>query len=251
MDQRAYLRLHREPCPTWLAGFQPGNTLNPHHFFKSRVVYYPGSGSDGHAVKLFGSTHSAHCFVYVDYQTTECQIKEQLDGHSDGYHGPFKGYHCLERLSLTEADWFPMGWARHAQGLNSVGYSADFKPFAFLEVLERDDNYGDDHGATRLAILFIGADGITTFDTLFCQGKDVLPPYAMLIQDHGFGGNYDRFGQGGLLEGIADQCKVHPDFLLMAENAAAWTTYSKISDVEGSVGGMHGTVRHLYKRNQT
>ena len=33
-------------------------------------------------------------------------------------------------------------------------------PFGFLEVLERDHEFDDNHGARRLAILFLGADGI-------------------------------------------------------------------------------------------
>ena len=35
-----------------------------------------------------------------------------------------------------------------------------------------------------------------------------------LLQDHGFGGNYDRFGRGGLLEKIMNASKVYPHFIL-------------------------------------
>jgi len=61
-----YLRKMPEPMPCWLRDFSAGQAFNRDAFFASRVVYYPGSGADGHPVKLFGSTGRAHSFVYVD-----------------------------------------------------------------------------------------------------------------------------------------------------------------------------------------
>lgn len=38
----------REDIPSWLDGFRSGDRFPREHFFASRVVYYPGSGNDGH-----------------------------------------------------------------------------------------------------------------------------------------------------------------------------------------------------------
>lgn len=61
-----YLKSLREPVLAWLANFSSGSKSHRDAFFASRVVYYPGCGTDGQPVKLFGSTHSEHCFVYAD-----------------------------------------------------------------------------------------------------------------------------------------------------------------------------------------
>lgn len=240
-------RRHREDCPDWLKNFKKGDKFDRQNFFGSRLVYYPGSGSDGHAVKLFGSTHSAHCFVYVDYLFKQSQVKAHLRGDHEGYDGAFRGYHQLARLTLSEADLAPVGWTQHVQGLERNRFSDDFKPYAFLEILERDAEFDDDHGAQRLAILFLGADGIASYDALFCQGNGIRPPFAVLVQEHGFGGNYDKFGCGGLLDRIAQKCQVFPKFLLVAEGSKPWTGYEKMDYLGGSVGGMHGNTRFLHE----
>jgi hypothetical protein len=69
-----------------------------------------------------------------------------------------------------------------------------------------------------------------------------------VLQDHGFGGNYNRFGGGGILERIASRTNCFPPFLLIAEDTIPWTGYVRVPDVEGSVGGMHRTIRFLYQR---
>ena len=82
-----------------------------------------------------------------------------------------------------------------------------------LVILERKSSFDDDHGPERLAILFLGADGIATYEAIFANGN--APQFfGFLLQDHGFGGNYDCFGRGGLLEKIMVRSKVYPHFVL-------------------------------------
>lgn len=45
-----YLRQQREDLPRWLARHRPGDRFVRQQFFSSRMVYYPGSGIDGHPV---------------------------------------------------------------------------------------------------------------------------------------------------------------------------------------------------------
>jgi hypothetical protein len=103
MTMYEYLRQQREDPPAWLGRFNPGDPFPREQFFASRVVYYPGSGTDGHPVKVFGSTHSAHCFVYADYGVTQTALEEEL---GDPRYG-FRGYHRLSRLQLRETDLIP------------------------------------------------------------------------------------------------------------------------------------------------
>jgi hypothetical protein len=243
-----YLRGLRENIPAWLDQYRDGMPFSREEFFGSRVIYYPGSGTDGHPVKVFGSTHSAHCFVYADYGITQTALEAEL-GHPR--HG-FRGYHRLARLQLRETDLVPNGWTPHVRigevppDKHQLPAAVAAAPFGFLEVLERDREFDDDHGARRLAILFLGADGIAAYDALFCQVAHHSPPFAVVLQDHGFGGNYDRFGRGGLLERIARRCNVVPRWLLVAENTDPWHGFQRV-DVDGDPGGMHHHLRFLYE----
>jgi hypothetical protein len=242
-----YLTQRAEAIPEWLGNFKQGSEFQHNQFFTSRVVYYPGSGLDGQPVKLFGSTHSAHCFVYVDYGIEQNTLKKKLqDAHEN-----FLGYHTFARVQLSERDLSPNGWRSHIE----VNYRPlhgrphiNITPFGFLEVLERDQNLDDNHGPCRLAIVFLGADGIAAYDALFCQNNGALPPFAVVLQDHGFGGNYDEFGQHGLLARIASDCRVIPELLLVAKNTQAWNGFALIQNLQGYAGGMHEHIRYLYER---
>jgi hypothetical protein len=235
--------------PGWLERFNPGAAFGREQFFASRVVYYPGSGTDRQPVKLFGSTHSAHCFVYADYGVDRPTVEAELEhpGHR------FRGYHTVARVNLTERDFSPRGWTPHvgpAEVARERYPSALASAFGFLEVLERDQERDDGHGARRLAILFLGADGIAAYDALFCQEDSVSAPFALVLQDHGFGGNYDRFGRCGLLERLATRCEVMPRWLLVGENTEPWAGFVRVPGVEGDRGGMHAHLRFLYERGE-
>lgn len=249
MTAYEYLGQNSEPIPTWLKQFEKGDTFNPDNFFSSRVVFYPGSGVDGQPVKLFGSTHSNHCFVYSDYGITENALGDELDDPEHGFHG----YHSFARNRLSEKDLAPDGWQPHVDPTYTPPHGQGFintSPFGFLEILERDQQFDDNHGPSRLAILFLGADGIATYDALFCQGNDINPPFATVLQDHGFGGNYDRFGRDGLMESIATNCGIFPKMILVAKHTDAWHGYEQIPNVKPDTGGMHGNQRYLYERQE-
>lgn len=265
MTPYEYLSNKRETMPSWLRAFQPGDAFDCQQFFSHRVVYYPGSGFDGHPVKLFGSTHSAHSFIYVDYGQTQLELEEQLGHRLNG----FRGYHTLARINLTEADLVPNGWD------SSVDRSAlppdlyyDYtnfanknfsSPFGFLEILEREMGRTGQYGPARLAILFLGADGYAAYEALFCNRRFrqvTHDPFAIILQDHGFGGNYALFGGAGgrgdrnLLEQIARRGNVLPQFLLVADNTAPWQDFERVFDVAGDSfmrNAENGPLRFLYE----
>ena len=216
-------------------------------FFRSRIVFYPGFGSDGHPVKFFNSQHLADCFVYADCWVNEEQVRADLDNPRTEYNGHFLGYHSVERIPLTQSDLTPNGWRPHVQSPNEDWARPQIKPYAFLEIMERDPGFDDAHGAQRLSILFLGADGHATYDALFCQGGEQRAPYAVVLQDHGFGGNYSRFGGGGLMEEVALKSGVLPEYLFVADNTQAWSGYTPVLERRGSRGGRHSYMRQLYR----
>lgn len=212
-------------------------------FFASRVVFYPGSGTDGQPVEYFGIRHAAHCFIFVDYGITQNHLLQEL---GDSGH-PFEGYECAGRCDINVRDLALKRWP-HVQPDGALrGPDAPGEAYAFIEILERRPAFNDSHGPKRLAILFLCADGVEAYDALFCQTKAAVP-FAVVLQDHGFSGNWTRFGRGGDLDRVATHTGQFPEFLLVADNTEPWAGYSAIAGTIASGGGMHGHHRQLWRR---
>ena len=239
------LQRDQERLPNWLDGDTPPR-FNRETFFASRTVYYPGSGDDGQPVKLCALSHATHSFIYVDQAVDRNTILESLNDRKRG----FRGYAISHQESVSEDVLRPGGWTSHISE-HDAGDSTRFRdsfvePFGWFVALDRQD--GDrHHGPRRLAILFIGGDGFASYDALYCQGDRTPPPFLAVIQDHGFGGNYNRFGEGGLLELIARRTDVRPDFLLVGGNSKPWTGYED-TGASPEPGGSAAHPRRLFRR---
>ena len=241
MTTKEYLKQYREDIPEWLKAYQRGKSRSLADFLKSRIVYYPGSGIDGDPVEVFGASHSAHCFVYADYWLPKDELSKELHTHG------FRGYDILDEVSFSECEVMAaIPWRRHflseeemraaANGTAKMRQVNHPSPYTLLAILERKPNFGDDHGPERLAILFLGADGIATYEAIFANGN--APQFfGFLLQDHGWGGNYDRFGRGGLLEKIMTRSKVFPHFVLTVHDRL-YDGYARVewADPAGSRG---------------
>jgi hypothetical protein len=238
---REYLVRLREQEPEWLSQLDQLDTATiANRFLSSRLVYYPGSRWDGGPIACFNSSHAAHCFVYVDYGIQSSTLKQVIANPG------FTGYRSLPRIELKEEDLTPGGWVSHAPA-DARPWIRTAAPYGFIEVLERIDGYGESHGAKRFAVLFLGADGFATFDALFCQPTSLPGPWCVVLQDHGFGGNYDRFGAGGILEELARSSRRYPDYLLVGGSTEVWQGYTRIPDVAPETMGDR-SLRRLWKR---
>ena len=234
-----------EPLPEWLDGDKPPH-FDRETFFASRTVFYPGSGDDGQPVKLCALSHAAHSFIYVDQAVDQDTLFERLDDREKGFHG----YAIVHQESVTEDVLRPGGWTPHVseeEARNSTRFRNGFvEPFGWFVSLDRKGG-GEDHGPRRLAILFIGGDGFASYDAHYCQADGTPALFLTVIQDHGFGRNYNRFGQGGLLELIARRADVRPNFLLVGEQSGPWTGYAD-TRAAAEPGGSGAHPRHLYYR---
>lgn len=244
---RDVLRADPEPMPDWLARFRPGDRIAWSDFSASRVVYYPGAGTDGQPVAVFGGAGAAHCFLFVDYGLERRAVERELDHPAHG----FMGYRSLARVSMAEEELTPRGWISHVKPEevpHRANHFATARPYAFIEVLERLPSHGPEHGPERLAILFLAADGVAAYDALFCQPGG-RAPFAVVLQDHGFGGNYTTFGEGGLLGAVARRADRYPELLFVAKgNTRPWSGYQEIPGAVAHGGGMHHFDRSLYRR---
>jgi hypothetical protein len=238
-----------ESLPQWLHDISAADTFPRQQFFASPMLYYPGSGADGSPIAFFNQRKSLHCAVYADYGIALPALKALLEDPVKG----FRGYEMLLQQELHERDLVPAGWLPHVD-VGARSHAPRYRnesmgqPYGFFVVLQREEGFGPEHGAERLALLFLGADGIATYDALWCQAKRPEPPKIVVIQDHGFGGNYDRFGNGGLLHKIASEAGALPQYLFVADDSEPWDGYAVCDPEISSHGGMHGHLRVLWNR---
>lgn len=238
MDLESFLRANSEAMPDWLSKHKIGDIPEVREFLKSRVVFYPGSGSDGQPIQVMGSTRFSHSFIYVDYGRDRQSIVRSLE-YRDSW---FKGYALFDRFDVPERELTPFGWTPHLT-IDELGEEphrfVSGPPFGFMQILVREKGFDESHGPERLAILFLHADGVATYDALFCQ-SGATPPFTMVIQDHGWGGQFTPFGESGLLKRLAINTDRLPEYLLIASITDAWSGYTKIEGLDPVFGGEKG-----------
>ena len=252
MTQIEYLKKnYAEATPVWLKSYSKGQATPLAEFLNSRIVFYPGSAWDWHPIEVFGGSCSAHCFIYVDYLIPE----DEVIGRLQGEYG-LDGYHILDSIQISEAElrravpWRPHFLKpeerqRAAEGARGFRGADAPAPYARLVVLERDSDRSE--GADRLAVLFLGADGHATFEAIFANGN-ATDLFGFLLQEHGFGCNYDRWGRDGLCDKIMKRSNVFPRFVL-CDNTSVYGNniydgYEKVNGVTQS-GSRN---RDLYER---
>ncbi len=228
----------REQLPTWLL---TADEFRPDHFFSSRIVYYPGSGTDGHAFELLCGMHSVHCVLHIDYDTSAIDVKRAL---SPGSPHHIAGYRpCVQSL-LTQADAAAF---LALQPELCPHCRESFVRSALWTVLERQQDFDDQHGPKRIAFLHVQADAIW----VCCSVWSALDrsPFAVVIQDHGYGGNWTTFGgeNSPLYTFQRKPQQAFPRWLLVAENTDPWPGYYEASDPTPPAGmGPHR--RKLYRQ---
>ena len=223
-----YLSQYQEDVPEWLIG----DAFSLVNFFASRTVVYPGTGRDGHAIKIFNKSHSTHCFVCIDQDYRADQIRQKLaPGSYEGSDFYIRGYDVIFEQDL-------------AQEIPGAQPEAAFH----LCVYERNPGYGDDYGAARLTLLLVGAEAHATYQWIYGGAFAANPPFGVLLQNHGFGGNpsYEFDDPGSPMVETA-RINGWPRFIVVGDNTNPWPGFVEIPEVEPSVGGMHRNTRRLYE----
>ena len=242
-----YLSDFREAVPGWLRQYKQGDKISFQDIMAGRTSYYPGFWRDGSMLVTANRSHAVHSHIHLDYMNEYEEDVEQVK--------KVNGYHSIGHIEWTLKDILPKG----RFPLN-VDYKAWMKADTFrnkqihyfTEILERDKDKDDSHGAERMAITILCEDGIDFYYQLYiCQYK--TQPWLFMLQDHGLGGgNYDKFGKGGLLNEIIKTNRCKPEFVI-CENAPGteiWDGYQKINEVNPIIGGMHHNTRYLYHRRR-
>ena len=195
-----YLSRFRQPLPEWL---DSGN-FRLRSFFKSRTVFYPGSGMDGHALSIFNGSRSAHCYFFVDQEYTAPNPLKQLGNVPTGYDTVFEKHYSARELKqesiypLPEDDLKQFTTAPICDGPRVVGCqppsgmraAADAGSAVRLLVYERNPRYDENHGAKRFAVFCLGMEARTAYEWFYGTMFRGHQPFAALLQDHGFWGRF-------------------------------------------------------------
>lgn len=243
-DIDSYLNQFQEEMPAWLRNYTEGAKVTFDEVMEGHIGYYPGSGHDGHLLEVGNRSQSVHSFLYVDYLLKKESLLKELAKPRC-----IKGYHPIGRIDWSKKDILPNGpypsdidgrpldlLSRHLFPLEGEFYCCTF-------ILQRDNN-DSSQGDERFAITFLYADGIATYYQLFCK-QYRKAPWLLLLQDHGFGGNYNSFGKGGLLDAIITQSDIRPPFVL--NDNKIWDGYERIQNLPPSYVRMHHNARYLYR----
>ncbi len=220
--------------PDWLMREPKLDQDTAQAFRSSRLAFYPGSGSDGQDLRLFGGSGAAHCFVHADYDRDDC------GGNPLGYEVAVQ--QPLSRADLKNIFGFDLG--RRFAPRDGLGAGQTLAG-GLWTVFRRNHPGGDLHGATVLAMLFLRAEAVWTYWNLWTRRQ--AAPYAVVLQDHGFGGNWARFGgEGSPMHQRMVEAGALPEYLLVGENTIPWPEYQCVSGPDND-DGMHHFQRRLYQ----
>lgn len=233
---RDYLKRRSEKLPSWLAEHKVGDEVNIQDFLHSRILYYPGAGSDGNPVRTLASSHCTHCFIYVDYAISKEERLELIKNPG------FRGYSMIDCIDIKEFLAEPWEWTQwrnsYLREYPSTPHLEDPQELCvkscFLGIFERIPMepawVGDCYGAKRFAVLFIEGDGIFAYEKIFCSDRSIPPPYMLYIDGTMGAGNYNTFRKGGLLEHIARRYHKLPIYLSESHGGSSvWgSIYSKV-----------------------
>ena len=225
-----YFSNDEEPMPLWLKNHE-GGVVDIQELLNSRIVYYPGARTDGSPIRTFNSAHASHVFVYVDYGLNRDEIERTL---SDG---AFTGYHLYHEQELSQAELLPYTPRYHVteeeRRYAIEGYDSSIRPedsFAVLKIYERNEDFGEEHGAQRFAVLYLGADANATYDALF--GNTNRSPYACVVCNN-MGGGVTCFTRHSLIELIARRTSRFPKYLLCRRDYG-WDGYRMLRTVSAA-----------------
>lgn len=194
------------------------------------VLYYPGAGTDFGPLQHFALNMDLAVAVYVDYLIKPDMIQDILRRFSATMPE-------LQRVSPRDmschawADFWP-------DDSRSLLFAKPSRAFGFM-----CDLHIHPERSTRL--IYLATEGHKTYQNLLGTR---LQPDLVVLQDHGFGGNWRDFGGFSPMYRMARAASALPPLLFSAgENTRVWPGYQAIGEPLLLRGQMHQYERRLYQ----
>ncbi|WP_409771615.1 hypothetical protein [Thermaurantimonas sp.] len=150
--------------------------------------YYPACGFDWGIIKFYG--REIQSYFYCDYATGEEALLKHLND--------FRGYKLLGHRPIRKEELIPNGWQMHLPPNFDIKqyyrYKQEFKiPFAHWAVYERMENFSEAHGPNRFSLIYIGGEGVATYQALYWSNKKTAKALAIIQPGTAFGLNWTNF----------------------------------------------------------
>jgi len=221
--------LNRHPVPDWLMALRDVNDQIPIADVLRGSVFYPASAMDGQPLlHLAGFSHS---FVYADWNISQDTLIKNLK--------TFKGYRCAYSRPVTRAELcfksfqpiLPSRKYTRGEDVNPKVF-----PYALWAIYDRNPQFGEEHGPERFSLLFVGGEGVATFQSL-CYSNQCTPSVVVIIRSDGFTGNWTSFfrHEDIFAQSVMQNQYGTPDYLFCeygeirkGEEKSPWPWYPKL-----------------------
>lgn len=194
------------------------------------MLYYPGAGTDYGPLQHFALNLDLAVAVYVDYLIKPDMIRAMLRSVTPTVPE-------LQRISPRDlgcrawADFWP-------DEERSRMFASPSRAFGFRCDLQI-------HPGRSTRLIYLATEGHQTFRQLL---GTALQPDLVVLQDHGFGGNWCDFGGMSPMYRMAQAADALPPLLFSADgNTRVWPGYQAIAEPVLLAGQMHDYRRTLYR----
>ena len=194
------------------------------------LLYYPGAGTDYGPLCLFATNTRLSGVVYTDYGIGSEEAERFLAGipewnldHMDKLEPSYIGKETWDEFwpELTRSRLYRNSMSAYCRRSHLSNVSG-----------------------RSLQLIYLATEAVKTYSIMIESG---IVPTAMVLQDHGFDGNWTHFRPGGALHEAAIQLDAFPHLLFVGDNSTPWPGYEQVSDWVVYEGQMHRHARALYK----
>lgn len=209
-------------------------------------LFYSACDNDGGVVRDCNMSNmelGVDTFIYCDYSFGEERLNEEIDS--------FHGYKVFATRKLKQSDLTPNGWNPQVPPNLSMQQYRIFQnaystPFAKWIVYERVPEKEDDFGPKRFSLIYIGGEGIATYQALYWSNNACPKALAIIQPGHGFGLNWTNFTEpNGFLNWVVSK---NPNHKMPAQiyfggiggrnsyDDLNWINYKKVRGIENYYG---------------
>ncbi len=225
------------PTPRWLLELTPADIRRGPGPWLSHLVedalIYPGAGVDGSPVRQCNGV--VHSFIFPDYMVSKGEILGELTRARRT--GTGFAHHRLVDLVVFDAAPLVQNVDRDFvwDGQNPFQREATDGVWAVYESLRPGPR-------ERFSFLFMGTEAIRTLAALFPE----RPPRALVIQEHGFGGNCWRSFSEKIHE-LSQRWNDTPEILILGPNHQLhqWCTFGQSLGTDVATESMHKQEREI------
>ena len=199
-----------------------------------KSVYYPGAGKDFSTLSYLHKKYQIREFMFSDYNESpnerpfENEKNEEIDGllfNVIGEQFP-DDYSCVSWIDF---------WDKRSPKISSFNEKNCSIKKVSLNIEDSDVN-----------LKYFYTEAVGTFRVLNNSG---IFPDLVVLQDHGFGGNWAQFGGNSPLYQVALASGQLPKYLFVGDNTEPWDGYTLYDVFHGEFGSAKHK-RALYIHNK-